>query len=148
MTPPIIDRVLLPVANEADAERTCSAVRPHLNEDGAEIIALYVIEKQEGVPEAASSEQLEEHGRKTLATVEDAFADSGVGVETELRYGTDLITTIFETAKDHAVDCIAFVPRPKGRLVSLLSGDSGWKLINRGEYPVLVLPHPAEDEEG
>lgn len=141
---PTVDRVLLPVANENDAKRTCTAVRPHLNGNNAEIIALYVVEKREGGPAAASIEQLEEHGRNTLATVTEAFDGSTVTVETELREGVDLIATIFEVAKDSDVDCIAFVPRPKGRLVALLSGDLGWKLINRTQYPVLVLPRPQE----
>jgi nucleotide-binding universal stress UspA family protein len=146
MTRLTIDRVLLPVANEDDAKRTCTAVRPYLGDD-AETVALYVVEKRKGTPEVTSTEQLEEHGQTALVAVEEAFADSGVDVETELRYGTDLIRTIFETVGDHAVDCIAFVPRPKRRLISLLSGDFGWKLINRGEYPILVLPYPGGDEE-
>lgn len=147
MTPtirPTVDRVLLPVANEDDAKRTCTAVRPHLNEDNAEIVALYVVERREGGPAAASLEQLEEHGRNTLAIVEGAFAGSTVTVETELREGVDLIATIFTAAEDSDVDCIAFVPRPKGRLVALLSGDPGWKLINQTQHPILVLPRPPE----
>jgi hypothetical protein len=107
-----------------------------------------IIEKREGIPEPASTEQLEEHGRDTLAVVEEAFADSGIIVETELRYGTDLIATVFETAEDHDVECIAFIPRPKGRLVALLSGDPGWKLVNRTKHPILVLPRPPESETG
>lgn len=146
MTRPTVDRVLLPVANEDDAKRTCTAVRPHLSEDGAEIIALYVVEKRAGGPAAASIEQLEEHGRNTLATVEEAFVGSTVTVETEIGEGIDLIETIFEAAKDSAVDCIAFVPRPKGRLVALLSGDPGWKLINKTRHPILVLPRPLDRE--
>lgn len=142
---PTVDRVLLPVANEEDAERTCAAVRPHL-EDGAEIVALYVVEKREGAPEIASTEQLEEHGRETLAVVEGAFDDSPITVETELRYGTDLVPTVFEAAGDTEVDCIAFVPRPKGRLIALLSGDPGWKLVDRTEHPILILPHRSEPE--
>lgn len=141
----VVNQVLLPVANENDAARTCAAVRPHLTET-AEIVALYVIEKREGAPLPASTEQLEEHGQKTLAIVEEEFADSEVTVETELRYGTDLVATVFETAEDENVECIAFVPRPKGRLVALLSGDPGWKLINRTKHPILVLPRPSESE--
>lgn len=145
-TRPLVERVVLPVANEEDAERTCAAVRPYLV-DESELVALYVVEKREGAPEPASTEQLEEHGRATLAVVEEAFADSPVAVETALRYGTDLVETLFETADDMDVDCIAFVPRPKGRLVALLSGDPGWKLVNRTERPVLVLPRPSEPDE-
>lgn len=143
MTNLIIERVLLPVANEDDAERTCTAVRPHLKDD-AEIVAVYVVEKRKGAPEVTSTKQLEAYGRDTLGVVEEAFADSTVSVESELRYGTDLIATLFETAEDNAVDCIAVVPRPKGRLVALLSGDPGWKLVNRARYPLLVLPRPPE----
>ncbi|MCL7419048.1 MAG: universal stress protein, partial [Halalkalicoccus sp.] len=142
MTRPTIDKVLLPVANEADAKRTCTAVRPHLTDDSAEVVALYVIEKREGGPAAASIEQLEEHGKKTLGVVEEVFTDSTVTVETELRSGTDLIETIFQAAKDNDVDCITFVPRPKGRVVAFLSGDTGWKIVNQTEYPILVLPRP------
>lgn len=146
MTPtirPTVDRVLLPVANEDDAKRTCTAVRPHLA-DNAEIIGLYVVERREGGPAAASIEQLEEHGRNTLATVKEAFAGSTVSVETKLQEGVDLIATIFEAAKESDVNCIVFVPRPKGRLVALLSGDPGWKLINQTQYPILVLPRPSD----
>lgn len=145
-TRPTVDRVLLPVANEDDAKRTCTAVRPHLNEN-AEIVALYVVERRDGGPAAASLEQLEEHGRNTLAIVEEAFVESPVSVEMKLREGVDLIATIFAAAKESDVDCIAFVPRPKGRLIALLSGDPGWKLINQTQHPILVLPRPPESAE-
>lgn len=145
MTRPLVDRPLLPIANEEDAERTCAAVRPYL-EEGGEIVALYVVEKREGAPEVASSEQPEEHGRETLTVVKRAFADSSITVETELRYGTDLVETVFGAADDTGVDCVAFVPRARGRLVALLSGDPGWKLVDRTERPVLVLPRPPEPE--
>jgi Universal stress protein family len=143
-TRPTVDRILLPVANEDDAKRTCTAVRPRLSEDNAEIVALYVVERREGGPAAASLEQLEEHGQNTLTIVEEEFAGSTVTVETELREGVDLIETIFAAAEDCDVDCIVFVPRPKGRLVALLSGDPGWKLINKTQHPILVLPRPTE----
>jgi hypothetical protein len=145
MTRTVTSQVVLPVANENDAARTCTAVRPYLTET-AEIVALYVVEKRKGAPQPASAEQLEEHGRKTLDVVEEAFADSKITVETELRYGTDLIATIFEVAEDRNVECIAFVPRPKGRLIALLAGDPGWKLVNRTKHPLLVLPQPPESE--
>lgn len=145
MTQTVVNQVLLPVANEDDAVRTCAAVRPHLTET-AEIVALYVVEKREGAPQPASPEQLEGHGQRTLAIVEEEFADSGITVETELRYGTDLVAAIFEVAEDKNVECIAFVPRPKGRLIALLMGDPGWKLVNQTRHPILVLPRPLEPE--
>lgn len=144
-TRPLVDRVLLPVANEDDAERTVAAARSYLENESA-AVALYVIEKHEGAPEPASTEQLEEHGRETLAVVREAFAGSPTAVETPLRYGTDLVETVFEAAADVDADCIAFVPRSKGRLVALLSGNLGWKLVNRTERPALVLPRPTEPD--
>lgn len=118
-------------------------MRPHLD-DNARIVALYVVERREGGPAAASIEQLEEHGRNTLAIVEEAFDGSTVSVETKVREGVDLIATIFAAAEENDVDCIAFVPRSKGRLVALLSGDPGWKLVNQTQHPILVLPRPPE----
>jgi nucleotide-binding universal stress UspA family protein len=136
----LFDRVLLPVANEADAESTMRAIDGHFDDD-TEVVTVHVVEKAGGAPDKAGVEQRELEAEEAFDVVRDALGD----VETEIYYGTDVSETIFRAADDHDVTSIVVTPRGGSRLVRLLTGDVALDLVTESDRPVVVLPDPAND---
>lgn len=136
----VFDRILLPLANAADAEATVRATDGYID-DGTEIVAIHVVEKAGGAPDKAGVEQREQTAKEAFAVVEEAFEN----VETAVYYGTSVADTIFEAADDHDVSGIVITPRGGGRLVRLLTGDVALHLVTESDYPVVVLPDPDEE---
>ncbi|WP_332899779.1 universal stress protein [Haladaptatus sp. CMSO5] len=133
----LVDCVVVPVADETDARTTCLALAPYLDAD-SRVVALHVIEKAGGAPDKASVEQRQEGAADIFAVVKDTLTTGTV--ETELRYGTDVAETIFDTASDVDATAIAFSPRGGSRWVRLLSGDVALSLVTDTDRPVVVLP--------
>jgi nucleotide-binding universal stress UspA family protein len=69
-------------------------------------------------------------------------------VETDLRYGVDVVETIIEAGREHDASAIVFTPRSGGRLVRLLTGDVALSLVTESDRPVVALPDPDADHEG
>lgn len=134
----ILERTVLPVATEEDAERTCSTLGPLLEEvDG--VVAVHVIEKAGGAPDKAPMEKREADAEAIFDVVEDRLGDR-VPVETELVYGTDVVDALFEIAEAVDASAIAFRAREQGRLTRLLSGDTSTRLVTEATVPVVALP--------
>ena len=138
MTDGLFERVLLPIADDEDAETTCRAVRPHLEAAGGRAIAVHVIEKAGGAPDKASVEQRELRAEGIFDVVREALA--GLDVETDIAYGTDVSETIFDAAEEFDATAIAFTPRSGSRWVRMLTGDVALDLITDTDRPVVVLP--------
>lgn len=75
----------------------------------------------------------------------DAIRDVLGPVETDLRYGVDVVETILEAGRDHDASAIVFTPRSGGRLVRLLTGDVALSLVTESDRPVVALPDPGTD---
>lgn len=138
------DRLLVPIANEDDARRTCTALDQFFTaddeSDGPTIVAIHVIQKGGGAidkaPMDARTDQAEAAFEVARATLEPA----GYHVETELLFGTDVVDTILEATVDLDATAIAFLPREGGLLVRLLTGNVAKKLIMDSPVPVLTFP--------
>ena len=145
----LTSRILLPVANEEDAARTCEAIAEHLSEeaDTTEVIAVHVIEKAGGAPDKAPVAAREAQAERTFRIVEQYSDILEYDVETRLVYGTDVLESLLDVATEADVTSILFVPRPSGRLTRLLTGDLSSKLVVESPVPVVSLPQPAETEE-
>lgn len=136
------DSILLPLASEEDAARTCTAIRQYLSST-TEVTVVHVIEKAGGGIDPASVEQRERRAQRTFARCEsDLRADVGT-VTTTVTYHTDIVTGILETAKEEGADAIAFTPRGANRILKLISGDTAFELIHRTDHPVFIVP-PAD----
>ncbi|WP_049986999.1 universal stress protein [Halobellus rufus] len=146
-TEPLFARPLLPVANEDDADRTATLAFPHVAAAGGTATALHVIEKAGGAPDKAPLEQREEMAEAIFEWVRSAAADTGVDVETDLRYGTDVAETIFEAAEALGATAIVFTPRGGKAWWDLFSGDTRETLTTESEIPVVVLPSREDDPE-
>jgi hypothetical protein len=139
----LLSRPVVPVADDEDARVTAQALVPHLA-GTAEILVVYVIEKAGGAMDKASVEQREIAAEAAF----DAFREvlDGAAVPTDvtvtIRYDTDVVRGVFETAAEHDASAVAFVPRGGGTLVSLLTGRRTDRLVTENELPVVSLPAP------
>ncbi|MDR9430915.1 MAG: universal stress protein [Natronomonas sp.] len=134
----LLTRIVMPVATEADAEQTCAALEPHLDEVSS-VLAVHVIEKGGGGIDKAPLAKREEDAAEILGIVEETLGENA-DVETKTAYGTDVVETLFETAEGAEATALVFVAREGGRLVRLLSGDTSMRLVTEGTMPVVALP--------
>jgi nucleotide-binding universal stress UspA family protein len=144
MTQPVFSRILLPIAEETDAEVTCEAIAPYLRPDG-EIVVVHVIEKTEGGPDKAPVGARQEQAEAIFGIVREQVAGTVHDVRTELRYGPDVVEEILAAADEFDVTAIGFIPRPGSRWTKLLSGDRAHRLTTETELPVLIFPHPKRE---
>ena len=145
MTEPFFDRVVVPVANRDDAAATATTLQSHFGMD-ATVITVHVIEKAGGAPDKASVEQREQRAAEIFSIITEAFDDSGVVIETDLRYGTDIASSIVGTAHDRGASAIVFTPRGGSRWRKLLTGDVTHNLVLSSDVPILVLPDCGESQ--
>jgi nucleotide-binding universal stress UspA family protein len=138
--------VIVPVATPEDAATTTEALVPHLAGSNWTVMAVYVIEKAGGAPDKASVAQREQHASEVYEVATEGFEDTGVTLETDLRYGTDVAATIIEAAHDNDASAIVFTPRGGSRWRKLLSGDVTHNLVNHSDVPILVLPDSEVDD--
>jgi len=135
----LLDHVLLPVANEADALATATALEPY---GPNRVTALHVVEKGEGVPDKTPVEQSEELAEESYAAVRSVFPDA----DEHTAYDRHVVEAIFEAAEDIGASAIAFHARGGSRLLQFLSGDVTLQLVTKADIPVLALPDEDSDE--
>jgi nucleotide-binding universal stress UspA family protein len=145
MTGPSLSRVVVPVANCDDAAATATSLRSYLATDST-VIAVHVIQKAGGAPDKSSVEQREQRAAEIFSIITEAFDDSGVVIETDLRYGTDIASSIVGTAHDRGASAIVFTPRGGSRWRKLLTGDVTHNLVLSSDVPILVLPDCGESQ--
>ena len=141
MTGPLTDRILLPVANEADVDRVCDAlIERRVGEPGgSEIVVVHVIEKAGGAPDKAPLAAREEQAELIFERATGRLESAEYKVETRLLYATDVLEAIFDSARETNASSILFVPRPGGRITRFLSGDRSLRLVCDSPVPVIVL---------
>ena len=131
----LLDSVVVPVAESADAAATADALAPL---EPREVVVVYVVEKTGGAPDQASVDQREMEAEEAF----DAFRDRFPDAESEVRYGTDVVEQVFAAADESGATAVAFRPRPGSRLVRLVSGDYALTLVTENDLPVVSLPKP------
>ncbi|PSP80217.1 universal stress protein UspA [Halobacteriales archaeon QS_1_68_20] len=131
----LLGDVVIPVANEDVAEETAALAREHLDDD-SNVTVVHVVADEQAFDES-SEEEWE-------SFAEDAFerfeATYGGAVETEVRYGTDVVEGIFAAADDVGASAIVFKPRGGSRWRQLMSGDVARELVAECDRPVVALP--------
>jgi nucleotide-binding universal stress UspA family protein len=144
----LTDRILLPLANETDTERTCAAIANELSDEGEtpSIVITHVIEKGGGAPDKAPLSAREEQAESIFTLAENFLESEGFAVETDLVYGTDVVEEIVTAAETHEVTALVFLPRSGGGLLSkLFADDLSTDLLLESPVPVVVLPQPSEE---
>lgn len=136
----LLSNVVVPVANEEIAERTAELAGEYLD-DGTDVRVVHVVVDEQAFDEASEAEW--------EAFAEDAFdrfrASYDGDVETEVRYGTDVVEGIFEAAAEVDASAIVFTPRGGSRWRQLMSGDVARELVSECDRPVIALPTSSED---
>ncbi|MFC4544410.1 universal stress protein [Halosolutus amylolyticus] len=135
----LLAHVLVPVANETDAEKTAMALEPY---DPDHVTALHVVEKGEGVPDKTPVEQSEELAAESSTAVRRVFPDA----DDHTAYARNVVGAIFEAADDVDASAVAYRARGGNRLMQFLSGDHSLKLVTRADRPVIALPRTETDE--
>lgn len=133
----LLAHVLLPVAHEADALATATAIEPY---GPAHVTALHVVEKGGGVPDKTPVEQSEELAEESYAAVRSVFPDA----DDHTAYGRDVAAKIFDAADEVDASAIAYRSRGGNRLMQFLSGDISVKLVTQADRPVIALPREEE----
>ena len=141
-TDPLLARPLLAVANAPDAEASARALAPYVD-DPKRVIAVNVVEKAGGAPDKAPMGEVEAEAERAFDAIREVLGP----VETDIRYGVDVVDTILEAGRDHDASVIVFTPRGGGRLVRLLTGDVTLSLVTEADRPVVALPDPGPDHE-
>ncbi len=142
MNSTLLQRVVLPVASEADAKATARAAAPYVEPDTA-VSVVHVVEKAGGTPDKASVEQREEVGQEITQLAADMLADTAV-TSTEILYGEDIVDAVVEHAEEIDASAVAFLPRNSGLLTRLLSGQTTVSMVTDTDLPVIVLPEIEE----
>jgi len=131
--------VLLPVANEEDARRSCESILAHLDRT-VTLVVVHVIQTGGGHFNKAPLSAQEALADETFAAVASLLDHSPISYVTEKRYGTDIVTEILAVAEECDVDYIVFTPRESGRLSRILGADLSDTLIQETSRPVIILP--------
>jgi nucleotide-binding universal stress UspA family protein len=147
MTEPFFQRVVVPVANRDDAAATTTTLRPYVEGSDSTVIAIHVIEKAGGAPDKASVEQRKQRAEEIFEVVAEEFDGSGIVLETDLHYGTDIASSIVGAAHDSNASAIVFTPRGGSRWRKLLTGDVTHNLVRSSDIPILVLPDCNEKQD-
>ena len=138
----LLARPLLAVANAPDARASARALAPYVD-DSQRVVAVTVVEKAGGAPDKAPMEEVEAEAERAFDAIRDVLGP----IETDLRYGVDVVETIIEAGREHDASAIVFTPRSGGRLVRLLTGDVALSLVTESDRPVVALPDPDTDHE-
>jgi nucleotide-binding universal stress UspA family protein len=133
----LLERVVVPVANETDTTATATAISPYLDRV-RRVVVVHVVEKGGGVADKAPMGKRRADAREFLSEIESRLDDE-VAVETRVELGTKVAETIVETALDEDATAIAFRPRGGNRLVRFLSGDTALRLLTEPELPVVSI---------
>ena len=129
------DHLLVPIASDADAESTATALADNLDADRVTVV--HVVEKAGGAPDKAGVEQREEAAAEAFDRFEEIYGES---VETDIVYDTDVADGLLAAARDVAADALAFTPRGGGWFERVLSGSVTRDLLDETDRPVVVLP--------
>lgn len=142
----LLNRPIVPVVSQEDAEVTYEALRPYLLESGFTPIVVHVIEKAGGAPDKASVEQRKEYAERIFNVFRKRAEIDRIEIETELLYGTDIAATIHQAADEFDASAIVFRSRGNGGWLDRLSGNVRTNLIATPDHPIIVLPETGESQ--
>ncbi|MEA1931703.1 MAG: universal stress protein [Euryarchaeota archaeon] len=134
--------VLLPIADEEDAENTCEAVVPYLAGKDCRVFVIHVVKQKR---RNADTEAVEARAETVFERTTACFDAVGIPTTGEIWYGTDISETILDAAAEHAADSIVLTPRKKSVWRRLLSENVIGQLARKVDQPLIVLPIEAAD---
>jgi nucleotide-binding universal stress UspA family protein len=136
----LFERVLIPIASEEDVRRAREAIIPYLIEAGGVAVLVNVVKLTEGGIDPSPADVQAEEAERLFALAREGYGD--VVVDTRTAYGSDVVESISNAARETDASAIVFSPQEKGRLLRLLTGDTARSLMIRAPVPVVSVPVP------
>jgi len=137
----LFERVLLPLADPDDAERTARAIRPYLNDELTLIITHVTEGETAGTTIATGQDQFAEEIYETFITVLGRQETRIEWVTLEGRAVSEAITDAISTVE---ATLVVFTPRDIDAWSRTLAGDPGAQLVRDADVPVMVFPSRTE----
>ncbi|WP_253737177.1 universal stress protein [Halohasta salina] len=134
--------VLLPIADEEDADNTCEAVAPYLAGKDCRVFVIHVVKQKR---KRADTDAVEARAEIVFKHATACFDAVDIPTTGEIWYGTDVSETILDAAAEHAADSIVLTPRKKSVWRRLLSENVIGQLAQRVDKPLIVIPAEAAD---
>ena len=133
MADSLLDRPLVPLADEADAESTYSALIEQVDPASTHPVVIHV------QPDTDSH-----RGSAALDRFESLAAVDGMAVETKTYSGEDITDTILDAATETGASAIVFCSRGGSAWFDLLVGGVRSSLMVKSRRPVVMLPTDAD----
>jgi len=129
--------VLLPIADEEDAQNTCEAVIPYLTGKDCRVFVIHVVKQKR---RNADTEAIEARAETVFERATACFDAVGIPTTGEVWYGIDVSETILDAAAQHAADSIVLTPRNKSVWRRLISENVIGQLARRVDQPLIIIP--------
>lgn len=136
----LLDHVLLAVASDDDARKTCRAVIETLGSSLGSVTVVTVIPRFRQWADTIPSDYRLEHAQAALDVACTLLEGAGIDACVTIEHDSDTSRAIHELAEHIDASVIVFTPRSANRLVDFLAGDTTWSLVKRASRPVLVVP--------
>jgi len=108
------------------------------------MIAVHIIKEAGGALDKAPIEQCEQRAAEVFSVTTEGFDDSDVVLGTDLRYGTDIASSVVGAAHDRSAGATVFTPRGRNRWRKLVTGDVTHDLVRSSDVPILIPPDREE----
>ena len=135
MAHPLFERLLLPVADEEDAQATVDAVKPYVEAAASDVIVLHITETSDD-----SGREDQKCADAVYAPFIDTLDSESVTVETIHRDASDPFAEIAAVADEIEATLIGVLPRPRTIFLRMLSREQTTTLISSTDVPVVVFP--------
>jgi len=133
----LFQRVLLPLADPDDAERTARAIRPYLSDELTLIITHVTEGEAAGTTIATGKDQFVEEIYETFIAV---LGRQEIRIEWVTLEGRDVSEAITDAISTVEATLVAFTPRDIDTWSRTLAGDPGAQLVRDTDVPVMVFP--------
>ncbi|TKR25435.1 universal stress protein [Natronomonas salsuginis] len=137
----LFDRILLPLADPDDAERTARAIRPYLDEETTLIITHVTQGEAAGTTVAMGRDRFAEEIYETFIAV---LGRQDLTIEWVTLEGRDVSEAIIDAIGTLEATLMAFTPRDLDTWSRTLAGDPGSRLVRDADIPVMVFPSRTE----
>lgn len=138
----LFERILVPLADVEDAERTARAVRPHLS-PGTTLIVTHVNQGENGgtTVETGRDEFAETIYERFHSVLFSILDPEDLQFEWVTLQGREVSEALTDAVDIVDASLVVFTPRDVEVWNRTLAGDPGGRLIRDTEVPVMVFPH-------
>ena len=133
----LFERILLPLADPDDAERTARAIRPYLDEETTLVITHITQSETAGTTISMGKDPFAEEIYETFIAV---LGRQELRIEWVTLEGRDVSEAITDVIGTVEATLVAFTPRDLDSWSRTLAGDPGSRLVRDADVPVMVFP--------